>query len=306
MRSRNHSFFILSLFLACLAFVSQAQPPAASSDEAEVKILRGVITQNFRCSRAGEMAYTAEGLQKLLESDKECREPAELKVDFAKESLIGYEINGDCQVRAIASLRRSDKTKTYTVAVKIISGGCRAVGNYFGWLVVDKLAPDYKVSYTAARAERYDKKLAAEELSFLRSLNSPYFQTLETREIEMKDCIQLIRSRKMAILNNEEFLRAVRNDASRGRCLKELEKIDFGKYSLLGININSGYCGVPAGLEYQAYRDDLKEQYLLSISYIEPNGTCRHLSQYDVWTLVPKMPDAYEAVFETNARPREK
>ncbi len=310
MRSRNFSFFTLSFFIVCLTFVSRAQPPvstapADSTAETEINIRRGVITENFRCGSAREMVYTAESLQKLLGNDKECSEPAQLKVDFAKESLIGYEINGDCQVRAIARITRSDKTKTYTVTIKTISGGCRAVGNYFGWLVVDKIPPDHKVNYIAARAERFDKKLAEEELSFLRSLNSPHFQMLETRRIDLKDCIQLIRTDKRAIFSNEEFLLAVRNDASRDRCLKDLEKIDFDKHTLLGININSGYCRVPSGLEVNAFRDDLGQEYLLSVSYLEPGGVCRHLSRYDVWVLVPKMPDGYYVNFETTARPRE-
>lgn len=298
----------MSLFIVCHTFVTQAQPPVSTdrAAETEIKILRGVITQDFRCGRATEMIYTAESLQKLLVSDKECSEPAQLKVDFTKESLIGYEVNGDCQVRAIARITRSDKAKTYTVTIKTISGGCRAVGNYFGWLVVDKIPPDHKVNYVAAKAERFDKKLAEEELSFLRSLNSPYFQALETREIDLKGCIQLIQSHKRAILSNEEFLRAVRNDASRDRCLKDLEKIDFGKHTLLGINVNSGYCRVPAGLEVKVFRDDLRQEYLLSVSYLEPNGTCRHLSSYDVWVLVPKMPGGYYTAFQTTARPREK
>jgi hypothetical protein len=82
-----------------------------------------------------------------------------------------------------------------------------------------------------------------------------------------------------------------------------VEKIDFGKHSLLGININSGYCGIPLDLKYEAFRDDNKQQYLLSISYTEPRGTCRAISSYDLWVLVPKMPDAYEVKFEEKVIP---
>jgi hypothetical protein len=122
---------------------------------------------------------------------------------------------------------------------------------------------------------------------------------LETREFEMKDCIQTIYTKQFVIKDNESYLKAIRNDASRAACLENLEKIDFDKHTLLGIDINSGYCGIPDGLKYQTVKDEAKKQYLVTISYTDPRGSlCRAMSQYDLWLLVPKLPDEYEVKFE--------
>jgi hypothetical protein len=126
---------------------------------------------------------------------------------------------------------------------------------------------------------------------------------LETRAFEMKDCIQMYRQNQFVITDNETYLKTIRSDASRDRCLKKLEKIDFSKHTLLGIEINSGYCEIPLGLTYQTVRDKAKKQYLVGISYLDPQGSfCRAYSQYDLWMLVPRLPEGYEVKFEVKAR----
>jgi len=128
-------------------------------------------------------------------------------------------------------------------------------------------------------------------------------QALETRAFEMKGCIQTIYEKQFVIKDNEAFLKAIRSDASRERCVKDLEKIDFTKHTLLGIEINSGYCRIPVGLEHKALKDETKKQYVVEISWLDPRGsTCRALSQYDLWLLVPKLPEGYEVKFELRAK----
>jgi hypothetical protein len=120
----------------------------------------------------------------------------------------------------------------------------------------------------------------------------------------MKNCIQTIYTRQFFIKDEETYLKSIRHDASRDHCLKTLEKIDFTKHSLIGIEINSGYCGMPLGLTYQTFKDETKKQYLLSVGYTDPRGrTCRALMPYDLWVLVPKMPYDYEVRFEVTAKP---
>ncbi len=127
-------------------------------------------------------------------------------------------------------------------------------------------------------------------------------QTLEARQFDMRNCIQTIFKEQFVITDNEAFLKAIRNDASRERCLKELEKIDFAKHSLLGVSIDSGYCGMPVGLEYKAVKDETKKQYVVEISWLGPGGICRALSQYDLWLLVPKLPEDFEVRFDAKGR----
>ena len=135
------------------------------------------------------------------------------------------------------------------------------------------------------------------------SIVSASAQTLETRRISLKGCIQTIFERQFVIDTNETFLKTIRNDASRDWCLKNLEKIDFDKHTLLGIELNTGYCRTPLGLKFQTVRDEAEKQYLLKISYLEPQESCRALSQYDLWLLVPKRPENYTVKFEVKGIP---
>ena len=115
----------------------------------------------------------------------------------------------------------------------------------------------------------------------------------------MKGCISTIFKSEFVIKDNETFLKSIRNDMSRDDCLRHLEKIDFEKHTLVGLNINSGYCDVPVGLKYEVLKDDAAKQYLLNITYIDPQGSvCRAMSDYDFWLLVPKLPEKYEVKFE--------
>jgi hypothetical protein len=108
-----------------------------------------------------------------------------------------------------------------------------------------------------------------------------------------KGCFQMAALKKDLISNETEFLNSVRNDASREKCLKDLEKIDFEKNRIYGVTINSGYCRVPVGLKFTATKDVENKQLILNISYLKPNGICRALSRYDLWVVLPKPPRDY-------------
>jgi hypothetical protein len=126
-------------------------------------------------------------------------------------------------------------------------------------------------------------------------------QILETKDFEMKGCIRIYGEERFVIKTEAEFLKAVRGDASRKYCLENLEKIDFDKNSLLGINLNTGYCRTPLGLKYRAVKNENEKIYSINITYLEPRGVCRALSSYDLWLLVPKLPDEYEVKFDVKA-----
>lgn len=136
------------------------------------------------------------------------------------------------------------------------------------------------------------------------SIISANAQNLETRRIDLKGCIQTIFDKEFIIKTGETFFKTIRDDGSRDFCLKNLEKIDFDKHTLIGIELNTGYCRTPLGLEAQAVKDETEKQYTLKITYIGPQGTCRALSQYDLWLLVPKLPDNYMVKFDVKAIPR--
>ena len=68
-----------------------------------------------------------------------------LEVDFNQHTLLTYGVNGDCFVRAKARVIRNDSNKSYVLRITKIFGGCRAAGNFEGWLVIEKVPPDYKI-----------------------------------------------------------------------------------------------------------------------------------------------------------------
>ncbi|HEY0428780.1 MAG TPA: hypothetical protein VGC76_13445 [Pyrinomonadaceae bacterium] len=134
-------------------------------------------------------------------------------------------------------------------------------------------------------------------------VSAPAQEKLRTHRFEMQSCIQIFYEKSVVIKDEENFLKSIRGDESRERCRENVEKIDFAKQTLLGIEINSGYCDFPLGLEYEIVKDAAKKQYLVSISYIDPKGSvCRALSRYDLWLLVPKLPEDFDVKFEVKAR----
>jgi hypothetical protein len=286
--------FALSLLIICPAVFINAQ----IKDETEVPVLNEAHSRNWECVQRENSIVSKEAFGKIL-ADEDCSNLKKtLDVDFEKQTLISYTVRGDCLVLAAAKIFRSDAEKKYTVRIRTSSGGCRAAGSFQSWLVIEKIPNDYKVEFDEMMAKQYSEW---NEKDVFRSIDSR--EILEIRKIDLKGCIQTIFTTQFVIKDEAAYLKTIRNDASRDFCLKNVEKIDFGKHSLVGIDINSGYCGIPTGLEYKVFKDSGKKQYLLDISYIDPQGsTCRALSQYDLWLLVPKLPEGYEVKFEVKAR----
>jgi hypothetical protein len=296
------AFLVTAFLLISASFSAYAQP---SPKEVEVAIIQKFGGKNFGCRAiGGENGVIDEEKFNQIVSEQECAGLEKLlKVDFETESLISFNVRGDCHVRAAARVVRSDETKKYTVKIKKIGGGCRAAGRYQSWLVIEKIRSGYTVDFTETRAEAAEAPLDEEILP--RDLKpAPPRETgiLETRAVDLKGCIQLGYNSRIVIKEEAEYLKTIRGDMSRPWCLKNLEKIDFGKHTLLGIEINSGYCRIPLGLQHQVVRDSERKRYFLKISYIDPRGrTCRAMSQYDLWVLAPKLPAGYEVEFQISA-----
>jgi hypothetical protein len=128
-------------------------------------------------------------------------------------------------------------------------------------------------------------------------------KVLEIEQFDVKGCVQMFLIKDEKIIKSEaEFLNTIRRDASRERCLKDLAKIDFTKNDLVGIVINSGYCRYPLGLEYKATQNTDTQKVNVNISYLKPNGVCRAMSHYELWLLMPKIPNDYQVKFSVSAR----
>ena len=300
---------IICALTGCFGFSATAQISEKTVNEVEVPALRKFGSKNSGCFTQNHVVDEAMFKRLIADSNikKDCVEMYKsLGVDFAKQTLISYRAGGDCFLRVTARVFRNDKRKTYTVRIRNRWGGCRAGGSFHGWLVIEKIPSTYKVEFSETQVTGIGDEAIDEKTFDLNSQlprkNKPASETVETRSIELKDCIQTIYTKRFVIRDEKAFLEAIRNDVNRDRCLNNLEKIDFGKQTLLGIEINSGYCGIPLGLAYQTFRDEQKKQYLLSVSYLDPGyETCRALMPYDLWVLFPKIPDNYKVGFEVTA-----
>lgn len=272
---------------------------AQIEEETEVPVLKEIRSGNWECVQRENSVVSKEDFRTIL-VDTRCKNLKKtLEVDFEKQTLISFSVRGDCFVSGNGKIFRSDAGKKYTVKISTRPGGCRAAGSYQRWLVIDKIPDDYKVEFVESKTEYAE----GDEKDIFRFYAADATKELETRSIDLKGCIQTVFDKRFVIKDEETYLKTVRGDASRDFCLKNVEKIDFAKHTLLGIEINSSYCKTPRGLEYKTYRDAFGKQYLLYVSYIDPQGsTCRALSQYDLWLLVPKLPENYEVKFEVKAR----
>jgi uncharacterized protein YbdZ (MbtH family) len=301
--NRIAKFLFAAAFLIFAGAFSAAQTPAIQ--ETEIPVIKKFGSGYFECRQKENSVIDEEKFKKII-LDQECSSLEKaLKVDFTKHTLITFGVGGDCLVHAAARVFRSDAAKKYNVRIKNISGGCRAAGSYQAWLVIEKIPAGYNVEFDVTYIDERTE-LGDPEFWFFPSKRSPEEKsaaTLETRPIDLKGCIQTIFNTQFVIEDNETYLKTIRHDASRKWCLKNLEKIDFGKHTLLGKSIDSGYCRRPKGLEYKVFKDDDAKRYFLDISYDDPRGAvCRAMSQYDLWLLVPKLPAGYEVKFEVKAK----
>jgi hypothetical protein len=305
--------------------IGERNPPGEQfGKEVPVSPAAGYASRSVTCLNVDTRVYNEESLKKLL-SFGQCSQMFQgAKIDFKKQTLIGWQVGGDCHMMVDTNFYRDDKEKLFTLVIKNIWGGCRAGGWRQGMFTVDKIPSDYKVKFVeylvedragkdsreandsnavwTADGQNIPSALLSEPGALATGLPPAKPFSLEIRGIDIYGCISLRFSSHDAVINdNETFQKAVRKDGQEDYCKKNLEKIDFSKNTLLGINLDTGYCREPLGLESKAVRDDEKKQVTLQISYIKPNGLCRALSSYDLWVLVPKIPNGYEVKFEEKA-----
>ena len=128
---------------------------------------------------------------------------------------------------------------------------------------------------------------------------------VETRAIELA-C-------NITFADGERLVIAGRADADRllgpyqtAECQTDVRRVDFGASTLLGIRLDTGWCRAPLGLTHTTVDDRARRRYVVTIGYDPPSTPCRARSIYDLWLLVPKLPDGYEVEFvvtPSDARP---
>jgi hypothetical protein len=109
--------------------------PVAGPDDVPVSIVNEVTSRRWcvalrKASQTGPLID--EQTFKQAQSEECAPQLRQLKVDFAKQSLVSYGVRGDCFVRGWATITRNDRQKKYTLWVTRTFGGCRAAGSYEG------------------------------------------------------------------------------------------------------------------------------------------------------------------------------
>jgi hypothetical protein len=266
----------------------------------EVEILQKVGSKRFDCYPTQAGVIDQAGFEKLKAAGK-CTLISLLDVDFSKHTLIYVSTGGDCHLRVRSRVFRSDREKTFDVKIYNYYGGCRAGGFFQGLLVIDKIPAGYEVKMEVIRIDRYDESEVGDDLLFRSSLyrKKSAAEPVESVEAYLKGCIQTYRQKTFVIRTKEDYLASIRKDAQAESCRENAEQLEFEKYSYLGLEINSGYCRRPLGLEQQVTRDASKKEFVLNVSYLDPGDvTCRALSQYDFWVRIPKIPADYTVDFK--------
>lgn len=334
-------FMAAAMAAGSLISFALAQPAEPLGQEVRFSGILGTSRYSNTCLQVDTIVYNEETLKKLL-AFKQCSEAiGDRKIDLQKETLIGWQTASDCHMRVENRLYRNDEKKLFTFVIKNFYGGCRAGGWRQGLFTIEKIPADYKFKFIEYRIDdlyekpplpsskyeetwtadgqklppeppavdgmKSEKTTLAEFLSPVTSAAADGSKTtsLETREIDLKGCVGVRNmSFETVIRDDETFQKAIGSGAGGDVCRKTLEKIDFGKQTLLGIFITSDYCDRPHGLEYKTLRDDTKKLYTLQVSYTDPQGSlCRRIGYYDLWVLVPKMPDGYKAAFNLQMIP---
>jgi hypothetical protein len=150
------NYFTAAVFLAGIfVFSASAQPEEKFGKEISFSPVGETARFPNVCLQVDSMVYNEESLKRLLAFEQCSKMFASGKVDLKKETLIGWQVGGDCRMLVETKLYRSDKEKLFTFVVKNIYGGCRAGGWRRGMFTIDKIPSDYKVKFVEYLVERY-------------------------------------------------------------------------------------------------------------------------------------------------------
>ena len=118
-------------------------------------------------------------------------------------------------MRAHTKVFRSEAEKKYLVIVNNIYGGCRAGGSRSGWIVLDKIPADYTLEMKEVRVDRiHGINDAGADFYFPKRKSNIKPVLIESREIEVLDCLPLDRQSQW-ILIKDEFLQTALDGKSR-------------------------------------------------------------------------------------------
>lgn len=308
--------YALALILAAI-LAAKAQPPDTAPTqppEGYVEVapanrnnadLLGLGGSARDCFRVEDGIYDEAKLA-ALRKDAKCAESIKaLNVDHTKHTLIGWSAHSDCHMGVRTKIFRSETEKKYLVIINNIYGGCRAGGSRSGWIVIDKIPKGYSFEMKEVRVDRiHGINAGGADFYFPKPKSNIKPVRLESREIEVLDCLPLDRQSQWILIKDEFLQTALDGKGSECKQLFKNLAIDFDKYTLAGYNVNTGDCSRPPDLGHQVFNDAGEKRYVMEISYIRNYGSCHVPRWHAVWVLVPKLPEYYGFEFKENPKER--
>lgn len=127
----------------------------------------------------------------------------------------------------------------------------------------------------------------------------------DVKELDIGRCVPVKYGTTIVINDKAGLWSAIRNDASRDNCIIEIQKlnIDLVKNTLVGVNINSGYCRRPPGLSAELVTNAEDLTVTVNVRYDDPGyERCAALSRFEYWLAVTKPPQGFTIKFDVGPR----
>lgn len=140
--------------------------------------------------------------------------------------------------------------------------------------------------------------LLAVLLLLLESNASAQQNEIEIVQIDLAGCVKYDQGNVNYIFKDRSSLEKVLlTDKYSADCRKTIERIDFEKYSVLGVNIRNAQCW-GFTLEGKVFLDAANKRFRFKIEHPPFMPSCRGLTEHNLWALAPRVPDDHTVSFE--------
>jgi hypothetical protein len=253
--------------------------------------------------------YDADKLRASMEKAPNCKENlAGLDVDHDKESLIYYHAGSDCHMRVAIKVFRVDAERKYKFILNNIYGGCRAGGWRSGWVVIDKIPTGYELEMHEVKVDRIHGPIPNEGFVFPRPPSLVKREPLETRRVDLTDCLPLTGQSQWILRSRDHIERALDGRPNKATCLERFDATDtdLSTHMLVGYSFATGHCGRPPNLAFKAAKeissDPTEDRFVVTAQFDGPGERpCKVWTAWPVWLVMPRLPDGYGIRFEARS-----
>lgn len=145
-------FFIIAILATASVSSAMVQGQEQTDKETEVTIIQKLDKKASFGNRESKLLIDEKAFNELLKSENNSF-LKQLEIDFSRHTLIAVTVQGDCFVRSSVEIARDNDAKKYLCRVTKIYGGCRAVGTFQSWILIEKIPPEYTVEFIEMKAK---------------------------------------------------------------------------------------------------------------------------------------------------------